>query len=41
MEERAGHFTVVVFLMSFDCKCSKTFLRGAMGWSTVSDCDIS
>ena len=36
-KERAGCFTLVVFLVSCDCKCSVAPSRGAMGWSAVCD----
>ena len=34
-EERAGYFTLFVFLLSSDCKCSVSFPRGAVDglWS--------
>ena len=34
-EERAGCFTLIVFLMSCDCKCSAALPHGTMGWSEV------
>ena len=34
-KERAGCFTLIVFLMSCDCKCSVALPRGAVGWSAV------
>ena len=40
-EERAGCFTLIVFLMSCDCQCSMTLPVCAMGWSAVCDCGIS
>ena len=40
-EERAGCFTLTVFLMSCDGRCSVGLPRGAVGWSTVCDWDIS
>ena len=40
-EERAGCFTLIVFLMSCDCLCSLTLPHGAVGWSAVCECGIS
>ena len=39
--ERAGCFTLIVFLMSCDLLCSADLPHGTMGWSAVCDCDIS
>ena len=39
--ERTVCFTVIVFLIACDCKCSVTLPRYAMGWSAVCDCGIS
>ena len=43
-EERAGYFTLIVFLtylltyllMSYDCYCSVALPHGAVGWSAVA-----
>ena len=35
LEKRAGCFTLIVFLMSSDCQCCVTLIRGAVGWSVV------
>ena len=40
-EELAGRFALLVFLVSCDCCCSETLLRGAVGWSALCDCGIS
>ena len=40
-EERAGCFTLIVFLMSCDIKCSIALPHSAMGWSEFCDCSIS
>ena len=40
-EERASCFTVIVLLMSCDCKCSVALLCDAVGWSTVCEYCIS
>ena len=40
-EERAGYFTLIVFLMSSDCLCSVALPHGAVGWSAVCECCIS
>ena len=37
MEERAGCFTVIVFLMSSECECSVALPHNAIGWSVVCD----
>ena len=39
-EERAGYFTLFVFLLSSDCKCSVSFPRGAVDslWSVDVIC---
>ena len=36
---RADYFTVIVFLVSFDCYVWLSL--GAVGWSAVCDCSIS
>ena len=36
-----GCFTLIVFLMSCDCKCSVALPHGAVGWSAVCDCGTS
>ena len=41
MEERTGCFTLIVFLITIDYKCSVALLHGAMGSSAVCDCGIS
>ena len=38
---RAGCFTLIVFMVSCECKCSVTFLHGAVSWTAVCDCSIS
>ena len=38
VEERAGCFTLFVFLMS--CNCYVALTHVAMGWSVVCDCGI-
>ena len=38
MGKRAACFTVIVFLLSYDCDCSVSLHHGAMGWSAVCDC---
>ena len=40
-EERAGCFTLIIFLVSCDCYCFVALSHGAMGWSVVCDCSIS
>ena len=40
-DERAGCFTLIVFLVSFDYYCSEALPRLAVGWSAVFDCGIS
>ena len=35
--ERAGCFTLFVFLMSCDCYCSVALPHGAVGWSVVCE----
>ena len=40
-EERAGCFTLFVFLVSCDCYCSVALPHGAVDWSAVSDCGIA
>ena len=39
--ERAGCFTLIVFLMSCDCWYSVFLLPNAVGWYAVSNCAIS
>ena len=39
--ERAGCFTLIVFLMSCDCWYSVVLLPNAVGWYAVSNCAIS
>ena len=39
-EERAGCFTLIVFLMSCDCSCSVSLPHNAVGWAVVYDCDV-
>ena len=34
-------FTLIIFLMSYDCKCSVPLPYLAVGWSVVCDCGIS
>ena len=38
-EERAGCFTLIVFLMY--CDCYVALPHGVVGWSAVCDCGIS
>ena len=40
-EERAGCFTLVVFLKYCDCYCCVALPHGAVCWSAVCDCGIS
>ena len=40
-EEKAGCFTLIVFLMSCDGECYVALPHVAMGWSAVFDCGIS
>ena len=40
-EERAGCFTLIVFLMFCDCWYSVVLLPNAVGWYAVSNCAIS
>ena len=40
-EERAGCFTLFVFLVSCDCYCSLALPDDAMGLSTICDFGIS
>ena len=39
--ERAGCFTLVVFLVDCDCSCYADLPRGAVDWSALCDCGIS
>ena len=39
-EDRAGCFTLFVFLVSCDCNGSVDILHDAVGWSAVCDCGI-
>ena len=39
--ERAGCFTLFVYLMSFDCYCSVAFPNAAVGRSALCGCGIS
>ena len=41
VEERAGCFTVFIFLLSCDFYCYVAITYGAVGWSAVCDCGIS
>ena len=36
-EEGAGCFTLIVYPMSCNCKCSTALPRGAVGWSALCD----
>ena len=36
-----GCFALIIFLMSFYCKCYVAIPHGAVGWSAVCDCGIS
>ena len=40
-EERAGCFTLTVFLMSCDSKCSVALPYCGVGWSAACNCGIS
>ena len=40
-EERAGYFSLPVFLMSCDSQCSVALRHDAVGLSAVCDCGIS
>ena len=40
-EERAGTFTLIVFMLSYVCLCSVPLPRDAVGWSVTCACDIS
>ena len=40
-DKRAGFFSLVVFLMHFDCCCSVAQPHVAVGQSAVRDCGIS
>ena len=40
-EEKAGCFAIIVLHMYSYYTCSVAFPHGAVGWSAVSDCDIS
>ena len=35
------YFTLIVYLMYCDCKCSVTLPRDTIGWSAVFDRDVS
>ena len=37
-QDRASCFTLILLLMSCDCKCSDALPDGAVGWSAVCDC---
>ena len=39
-EEWAGCFTLIVSLMTCDCKCSMICPHRAVGWAAVCDCGI-
>ena len=39
-EETTGRLTLIVFLMSCDCKFLVAIPHGSMGWSAVCDCGI-
>ena len=41
MGKRAGRCTLIVFLMSCDCKHSVALPHSDLGWSAVCDCGIS
>ena len=36
--QRAACFTLIVYLMHCDCKCSVALPRGALGWYAMCDC---
>ena len=38
VEERAGCFTLTIFLVSCDSQCLVAISPGAVGWSAVCDC---
>ena len=40
-DERAGCFTLFIFMVSYHCYCSVVPPDGAVGWSAVCDCGIS
>ena len=40
VEERAGCFAFIVFLISCYCKCPVALPHGAVGWSAVCECGI-
>ena len=40
-EESVGCFALTIFLMSCESQCSVALPHGAVGWSTVCDCNIS
>ena len=39
-EERSGCFILIVFLLSYDCKCSVSLPHGVVGYFAVCDCGI-
>ena len=39
-EERAGCFTLIVFMLSLNCQCSMFFLHSTVGKYTVCDFGI-
>ena len=39
-EERAGCFTLFVYLMSCDCCCSVALRHRVVGWAVVCNCGI-
>ena len=39
-ERESWLLLLFVFLVSYNCYCSVTLPRGAVGWSAVCDCDI-
>ena len=39
--QRAGSFTLIVFLLSCGCLCYVSIPHGAVGWPAVSECGIS
>ena len=40
VEGRAGCFNLIVYLLSYGCKCFVSVPRGNVGWSAVSDWGI-